>query len=100
HTRSKRDWSSDVCSSDLQFFNPSYKLDMIPFVDDENYVLRLPVADIGRFVANEDTIYARVNKELEKREKTLPELVQSSDQIRYRSEERRVGKEDRYRCER
>lgn len=68
----------------VQFFNPSYKLDMIPFVDDENYVLRLPVADIGRFVANEDTIYARVNKELEKREKTLPELVQSSDQIRYR----------------
>src|SRR5690606_1110371 len=68
----------------VQFFNPSYKLDMIPYVDDENYTLRLPVEHIGRFVANEDTIYARVAKELEKREKALPQLVESSDQIRYR----------------
>src|SRR5699024_11747938 len=29
HTRSKRDWSSDVCSSDLAF---SYILDSIPFL--------------------------------------------------------------------
>src|SRR5699024_12012933 len=25
HTRSKRDWSSDVCSSDLQYFRPSFQ---------------------------------------------------------------------------
>lgn len=68
----------------VQFFNPSYKLDIIPYVEDESYYLRLPVEDIGRFVANEDTIYARVSKELEKKEKSLPELVESSDQIRYR----------------
>ena len=68
----------------VQFFNPSYKLDIIPFVNNENYTLRLPVGDIGRFVANEDTIYARVNKELQKREKTLPQLVESNDQIHYR----------------
>lgn len=68
----------------VQFFNPSYKLDIIPYVDDEHYTLRLPVGDIGRFVANEDTIYARVTKELQKKEKALPQLVKSSDQIRYR----------------
>src|SRR5690606_33651911 len=68
----------------VQFFNPSYKLDMIPFVDDEDYTLRLPVADIGRFVANEDTIYSRITKELAKTEKALPQLVESNDQIRYR----------------
>ncbi|WP_417362682.1 LysM peptidoglycan-binding domain-containing protein [Galbibacter sp.] len=68
----------------VQFFNPSYKLDIIPFVDDQAYTLRLPVTDIGRFVANEDTIYSRVAQELNKREKALPQLVESSNQIHYR----------------
>ncbi|MEH6704574.1 MAG: LysM peptidoglycan-binding domain-containing protein [Galbibacter orientalis] len=68
----------------VQFFNPSYKLDIIPLIDDKNYSLRLPREAIGRFVANEDSIYARVDKELKLREKPLPELVETSDQIRYR----------------
>ncbi|MDG3583351.1 MULTISPECIES: lytic transglycosylase domain-containing protein [Galbibacter] len=68
----------------VQFFNPSYKLDIIPYIDDEGYALRLPRKAIGRFVANEDTIYSRVAKELEKKEKPLPQLVETSAQIRYR----------------
>ncbi|MCM5662319.1 lytic transglycosylase domain-containing protein [Galbibacter mesophilus] len=74
----------EIDREEVQFFNPSYKLDIIPFIDDENYSLRLPMEAIGRFVANEDSIYARVAKEHEKKEKTLPELVETSAQIRYR----------------
>src|SRR5207247_4487269 len=31
HTRSTRDWSSDVCSSDLQALNPLLVMLLIPF---------------------------------------------------------------------
>ncbi|QLE01075.1 LysM peptidoglycan-binding domain-containing protein [Galbibacter sp. BG1] len=74
----------EIDREEVQFFNPSYKLDIIPYVDDENYSLRLPTEAIGRFVTNEDSIYARVAKELEKKEQPLPELVETSAQIKYR----------------
>ncbi|MCF8713643.1 LysM peptidoglycan-binding domain-containing protein [Joostella atrarenae] len=74
----------EIDREEVQLFNPSYKLDIIPFIDDKNYTLRLPREAIGRFVANEDSIYARVEKELLLREKPLPELVETSSQIRYR----------------
>lgn len=63
----------------LQFFNPAYKLDIVPFVDNENYVLRLPKAEVGKFVANEASIYAHVEEELSKREKPLPQLFETSE---------------------
>lgn len=74
----------DVDMETLQFFNPSYKLDVVPVVKGENYVLRLPIRDMGTFVANEDTIYAIAEKEMQKVEKPLPELVQANTQIRHR----------------
>lgn len=74
----------DVDVEEIQFFNPSYKLDIIPYIDNENYFLRLPKDAIGRFVSNEDTIYAHVEAELAKGEKPLPELVEMDSQIRYR----------------
>src|SRR5699024_2546880 len=33
---------TDLPLSELQFLNPSYKLDIIPSVKDKNYILRLP----------------------------------------------------------
>jgi len=39
---------------ELQFLNPSYKLDIIPFIKNENYTLRLPREHIGGFVNNEE----------------------------------------------
>lgn len=74
----------DVDVEEIQFFNPSYKLDIIPYIDNENYFLRLPKDAIGRFVSNEDTIYAHVEAELAKAEKLLPELQEMDSQIRYR----------------
>lgn len=60
------------------FFNPSYKLDIVPFVEGKKYSLRLPKDLIGKFVANEESIYAFVEAEKEKMEKPLPALVQTS----------------------
>ena len=69
---------------EVRFLNPSYKKDVIPFIEDENYVLRLPVDAVGKFVSNEQAIYAYAEKELEEREKPLPELFEQKDIIRYR----------------
>ncbi|WP_194768178.1 LysM peptidoglycan-binding domain-containing protein [Tamlana sp. I1] len=69
---------------ELQFLNPSYKLDIIPVVKNENYVLRLPLDVIGNFVNNEDTIYAFAKAEFDKREKPLPQFLKSNDKITYR----------------
>ena len=69
---------------ELQFLNPSYKLDIIPFIKDEDYVLRLPTEKTGAFVANEEQIYAMAKAELDKREKPLPKFFEANDRIRYR----------------
>ncbi|MFC7356157.1 LysM peptidoglycan-binding domain-containing protein [Jejudonia soesokkakensis] len=70
--------------AELEFLNPSYKLNIIPVIKDENYMLRLPVDKIGAFVSNEDAIYAFAQQEFEKREKPLPQLTEHSSRIRYR----------------
>ena len=69
---------------ELQFLNPSYKLDIIPVIKGENYALRLPRSAIGTFVNNEEKIYAFVKEEFEKREKPLPQFFNATDRIRYR----------------
>jgi membrane-bound lytic murein transglycosylase D len=69
---------------ELQFLNPSYKLDIIPFIKDENYTLRLPRTVIGSFVNNEDTIYAYAKAEFEKREKPLPQFFEADTKTIYR----------------
>ncbi len=70
--------------AELQFLNPSYKLGIIPKVKNENYVLRLPLDAVGKFVANEEAIYAYAEKEFNDREKPLPQLFEQSNRIRYR----------------
>lgn len=60
---------------DIQFFNPSYQLDVVPYVEGRNYAVRLPISEIGKFVANEDAIYAYLNEEKAKHEKPLPEVM-------------------------
>ena len=74
----------DVPIEQLQFLNPSYKLDIIPYIKGEDYTLRLPREAVGKFVTNEDQIYAFVEEELNKREKPLPQFFDASSKIRYR----------------
>lgn len=68
----------------LEFLNPSYKLDIIPYIADENYVLRLPKKAAGVFVNNEDAIYNFATEEIASKEKELPKFVEAEDRIRYR----------------
>ena len=53
-------------------------------IKDEDYVLRLPVEAMGKFVSNETAIYAYAAAEFNKREKPLPDLFEQSDRLRYR----------------
>jgi len=69
---------------ELQFLNPSYKLDIIPFIKGKDYTLRLPREHIGAFVNNEEKIYAYVKAEFDKREKPLPKFLKTESRIRYK----------------
>lgn len=73
-----------ISVEELEVLNPSYKLNIIPKVEDKNYSLRLPIRYVGRFVNNEESVYAFAKKERDSLEKPLPELVTSQDRIRYR----------------
>ena len=68
----------------LQFLNPQYKLDIIPYIKDKNYTLTLPINLIGKFVSNEKEIYSYAALEDAKREKPLPEYIEMSDRVVYR----------------
>lgn len=60
---------------DIQFFNPSYQLDVVPYVEGRNYAVRLPISEIGKFVANEQAIYSYLNEQKSQREQVLPEVT-------------------------
>ena len=75
--------ATDVKIETLQFLNPSYKLDIIPFIKSKNYTLRLPREAIGKFVNNEESIYTLAQAEFDKREKPLPQFFNTETKIRY-----------------
>src|SRR5206468_5026652 len=90
HTRSDRDWSSDVCSSDLQMKNAAAKMTMGQ-MSEALFILAIPF------------LFKRIGV------KNMLLLGMAAWILRYicfaygdtgsnRSEERRVGKECRSRC--
>ena len=68
----------------LQFLNPSYKLDVIPYIENKSYSLRLPRNRTGLFVNNEEAIYGYAQAIEQKKEEELPGLVESGAPIKYR----------------
>jgi len=68
----------------LQFLNPEYKLDIVPFIKGKNYSVRLPKTHIGAFVENEQAIYALAKEEEARREKPLPAYFEMDQRIRYK----------------
>lgn len=68
----------------LQFLNPQYKLDIIPYIKGKNYTLSLPIKDIGNYLSNEQKIYDYAAVEDAKREKPLPKYFEMNNRIRYR----------------
>lgn len=74
----------DIDLEMLQFLNPQYKLDIIPYKKERNYYITLPLYNIGQFTSNEKELYAYVDVEEAKREQTLPEYIEMGDRIRYK----------------
>jgi membrane-bound lytic murein transglycosylase D len=68
----------------IQFLNPSYKLEIIPFIEGKNYALRLPRKNTLRFIENEKNIYELANTEAANREKPLPKYFELGKRIRYK----------------
>ena len=73
-----------IGTDELKILNPSYKLNIIPYVKGKDYSLRLPKAAMGKFVANEEAIYAHVNQQIKSKESPLPQLVKADNRIRYK----------------
>ncbi|WP_373941940.1 transglycosylase SLT domain-containing protein [Polaribacter sejongensis] len=68
----------------LSELNPSYKLDIIPFVEDKKYALILPSNKIIEFLDKEKEIYALADTDDAQREKPLPKYFEMDQRIRYR----------------
>ena len=67
----------DVPVAELQFLNPSYKREEVPFITAEKHYLRLPINKVAVFTSNEDKIYAFVQYESSKRERPYESMVAS-----------------------
>src|SRR5699024_11994495 len=96
HTRSKRDWSSDVCSSDLPLFGNR-------LID--NQITQQTMADMNTNIHSaeaftryiilddpQDTVEVAMAKIL-----TANTAIETTETMIQRSEERRVGHEERCR---
>ena len=68
----------------LQFLNPEYKLDIIPFVKGKKYSVRLPRNSTVKFLGREKELYALVEEDNAKREKPLPKYLELNQRIRYK----------------
>ena len=73
----------DISNRMLQFLNPEYKLDIIPYVKGKSYAVRLPIEKAGLFVLNEKEIYALAVKDEISKEQPLPEYFEMNQRIRY-----------------
>lgn len=51
----------DISIEQIEFLNPIYKLNIIPYQTDKAHYLRLPKNKLGLFVSNEDKVYAYIN---------------------------------------
>jgi membrane-bound lytic murein transglycosylase D len=69
----------DIPVAELQFLNPSYKREVVPYITGENHYLRLPVDKVAVFTSNEDKIYAFINYESSKRERPYESILASRD---------------------
>ena len=68
----------------LQFLNPEYKLDIIPFVKKKKYSVRVPRNATVKFLGKEKELYALVDEDNKKREKPLPKYLEVNQRIRYK----------------
>jgi len=70
----------DIPVSELQFLNPSYKREEVPYISGENHYLRLPINKVAVFTSNEDKIYAFAKYEADKRERPYESMLALKNQ--------------------
>jgi membrane-bound lytic murein transglycosylase D len=75
--------STGISLALIQFLNPSYKLDIIPFVEGKNYTITLPRKNSINFIEKENAIYALAEEDASRREKPLPKYFELDKRIRY-----------------
>ena len=68
----------DIPVEQIEFLNPIYKLNIIPFVEGKQHYLRLPKNKLGLFVSNEDKVYAYVDYLATKKEGIQAEAIASN----------------------
>jgi membrane-bound lytic murein transglycosylase D len=73
-----------VSSELIQFLNPSFKLDVIPFIEGKNYTITLPRKNTLSFLEKENDIYLLAETDAAKREKPLPKYFEMDKRIRYK----------------
>src|SRR5699024_11751523 len=97
HTRSKRDWSSDVCSSDLKNRFSSY--------GSCSNIMNIPVVNAVKLIKSYRNSILSGEMTMPTYKKGIPINIRATDirpveEDECRSEERRVGKEVRVQLER
>src|SRR5699024_12022082 len=91
HTRSKRDWSSDVCSSDLQFWQTVKK-----GAEEKAKELGVTITFVGPDTETDvEQQVTQLQTALDKQPDALALAALDSKAATPRSEERRVGKVQR-----
>ena len=80
----------DIPETELQFFNPSYKLNIVPVSDKKKNYIRLPQEKIAVFTSNEDKIYYYANYEYNLREKQNTEPIAVKDTLNYYTNDKKL----------
>lgn len=74
----------NISISELEFLNPSYKLNVIPNIQNRTYYLSLPIEKMGIFVANEKEIYAHFEDLYAQKQKQYPKYTEQDERIVHR----------------
>lgn len=76
--------SLDISITELEFLNPSYKLNVIPHIQGRKYYLCLPIEKMGVFVANEKEIYAHFVNLHNEKQKSYPKYTEQDERVVHR----------------
>jgi membrane-bound lytic murein transglycosylase D len=64
---------------EIEFLNPSFKLDVIPASIDNEYILRLPRSYASEFISNQDSLYSFKTKKGIEQEKLMAQVEKARE---------------------
>lgn len=76
--------SLDMPVTELEFLNPSYKINVIPSIKGRKHYLILPIEKMGVFVANEKEVYAHFMQLAEQKQKEYPKYTEQDERVVHR----------------